>query len=239
MIALGASERRARTADATSSCRCRFRRCAARPYPAPRSPGRSRRDPPRTSRHARAPARNHAYRGPMPSDGGPDGLRRANDAGQRFRCQGENRGLVENVAHAGFHAGLGDRLEPFPGNAGILILVLDLPAALLHGNRAAACGALAPERDERIAPASQATGEVTGRTVAGIEMLMKHPERWRVHETMLPGKFLEYRIAFVPEQRISLAVHRMYMGAGGMPMRFLVSAGRYLRHVGVHRPIGK
>src|ERR1700722_17151092 len=124
----------------------------------------------------------------MLSDGRPDGSRRADDAGQPFRRQSENRGLVENVAHLGFHAGLGDRLEPFPVNAGILILVLDLPAALLHGNRAAAFGALAPERDERIAPASQAAGEVGSPPVAGMEMLMKHPERWRVHEAMLPGK---------------------------------------------------
>ena len=132
-----------------------------------------------------------------------------------------------------------NRLEPFPVDARILILVLDLPAALLHGNGAAAFGALAPERNERIAPASEAAGEVARRLVAGIEMLMEHPERRRVHEAVLPGKFLEFRFALVPQQRIALAVHRMHMGAGGVTVRLLVAAGGNLRAVGVHRSVGK
>src|SRR5262245_52363844 len=124
-------------------------------------------------------------------------------------------------------------------DARILILVLDLPAALLNGYRAAAFGALAAERNEWITPASETAREIARRLVACIEMLVKHPERRRVHETVPPREFLEFRIAFVPEERIALPVHCMNMRAGGMPVRLLVAAGWNLRAMGVHRSVGK
>src|ERR1700722_18081704 len=75
------------------------------------------------------------------SHGRPDGPGRADDPGQRFRRQCEDLGFVENVGHLRRDAGFSQRLEPFPMNAGILILVLDLAAALLHRNGPAAFGA--------------------------------------------------------------------------------------------------
>ena len=124
---------------------------------------------------------------------GPIGSRRLDDAGQRLGRQRKNRRLVEDVAHLATSTPVSrDRFEPFAVDARILILVLDLAAALLHGNRAAAFGALAPQRDERIAPAAEAAGEIARRLGAGVEMLVEHPERRRVHEAVLPGKFLEF-----------------------------------------------
>src|SRR4051794_22608803 len=63
---------------------------------------------------------------------GADRLRRADDAGERLRRQRENLRLVENVTHLGAHARDPDRVEPFAMDARVLILVLDLAAALLH-----------------------------------------------------------------------------------------------------------
>src|SRR5580704_17935152 len=132
------------------------------------------------------------------SHGRPDGAGRADDAGQSLGRQGEDAGLVERVAHLRRDAGFFQRLEPFAVDARILILVLDLAAALLHRHGTSAFGALAPQRDERIAPAAEAAGEIPRRLVTGAEVLMKHRERRRVHEAVLPGKFLELRIALVP-----------------------------------------
>src|SRR4030095_11110400 len=70
-------------------------------------------------------------------------------------------------------------------------------------------------------------------------MLMEHPEGRRIHEAVLPAEFLEFGIAFVPQQRISLSIDRMHMRAGRVAMRLLVFARGNLRDMGVHGPIGK
>src|SRR5262249_46844210 len=124
-------------------------------------------------------------------------------------------------------------------HARVLILILDLASALLDGHGAAAFRALAAQGDERISPASQAACKIAGWLWARIEMLMEHPERRRIHEAVLPGKFLELRIAFIPQQRITLAIDRVYMRAGGMAVGFLVFASGNLRDVSVHRPVGQ
>src|SRR5205807_4475304 len=59
------------------------------------------------------------------------------------------------------------------------------------------------------------------------------------YETMPPRKFLEFGVAFIPQQRISLAVHRVHVSAGGVTVRLLVSAGGNLRYVRMHRSIGE
>src|SRR6266545_2461318 len=176
---------------------------------------------------------------PPPSRRRPDRARRLNHASQPVGRQGKNAGLVEDVAHLRRDAGAPDRFEPFAVDARILVLVLDLAPALLHRNRAAALRALAPERNERIASAAKAAREITRRLRAGVEVLVEHPERRRVHEPVLPRKFLELGIPLIPQQGISLAVDRVHVSASGMAMRLLVAAGRYLRHMRVHGSVSK
>src|SRR6185437_16196901 len=52
-------------------------------------------------------------------------------AGKLLSGEGENRRLVEYVTHLGFHAGLGNGMKPLVMESQVLILVLDLAAAVL------------------------------------------------------------------------------------------------------------
>ena len=70
-------------------------------------------------------------------------------------------------------------------------------------------------------------------------MLVKHPERRRVHDAVAPGQLDEFGIALEPQQRIALAVDRVHMRAGGVAVRLLVAAGRNFRGVRVHRAVGE
>src|SRR5260221_7979224 len=174
-----------------------------------------------------------------PLDGRTDRLRLAYHPGEGFCRQGEDRGFIEDLAHFGRHAGLAQCLQPFAMNARILILVFQLAAALLNRQRARALGAFAPEGNEWVTPAAEAARQITRRDRAGVEVLMEHPERRRVHESVPPRKFLELRIALMPQQRVSLAVDGMHMVAGRMAMGFLVTPLGDLRHMRMHGAVGK
>ena len=83
-------------------------------------------------------------------------------------------------------------------NAGILVLVLDLPSAVAyvdihaHEHRAFLS-------DHWIAEPAQCDSEVSGRRRAGVEMLVIHTVGWRKDDAVIPVHTNEVRIVFVPQ----------------------------------------
>ena len=68
-------------------------------------------------------------------------------------------------------------------------------------------------------------------------MLVKHPERRRVHDAVSPRYLPEFQISLVPEQRIARTGHGMDMRSGRVTMRLLVAADGNFRHMRMQRAI--
>src|SRR4051812_38127516 len=128
----------------------------------------------------------------------------------------------------------------------ILVLVLDLVAALLDAGRdrtlEARCGGArrAPLRcRERIPQAADAGRQIAGGTAAGVEMLMELPVGWRNDDTMLPVDANELPVTLEPQQRIAGTDHAHHMIAGEVAVAFLVGTDRHLGNVRMHQAIGE
>src|ERR1051326_395196 len=132
----------------------------------------------------------------------PRGGRSFDHAGNCLLGHGEKSRLIKDVAHQRLHAVGSYLLKPAAVNSRILVGVLDLPSSFLNRNGAAPLGTTSPYRHERVAAAANVAGEIAGRLIAGIEMLMKHPKRRRVHDPMPPGDLLEIGIPLKPEQAV-------------------------------------
>src|SRR5438067_8432680 len=146
--------------------------------------------------------------------------------------------LVHEFAHAGRGAVLRKLLKINRVNAWILVLVFDLAAAVLHTH-------VHPEKHaplvggEGIAQAAERDREIARGMDVGIEVLVEHLVRRREHPAVAPVDALEILVAFVPEQRKAVAGHGKDVKIRTVPVRFLVSAHRHLRGMGVHDALGE
>src|SRR5689334_17825867 len=108
--------------------------------------------------------------------------------------------------------------EPESMDPRILVLVLDLVAALLDACRDRAldarCGRArrAPlRRGERVPQAANAGRQIAGGTAAGVEMLVELAIGRGNDDTMLPVNADEILVAFEPQQRIAGTDHAHHM----------------------------
>src|SRR5262245_54252231 len=120
-------------------------------------------------------------------------------------------------------------------DAWILILVLDLGAALLDADVGAPAFRADPALEhDRIALGPEADGDIARRTGAGAEMLVEHVVGRREAHAMAPVDALEIAVALVPEQRVPRAVDEEDVQAGPVPVPLLVRADRHLRDMRAH-----
>lgn len=173
----------------------------------------------------------------MVLDGRARCTRSPDRSGHSFWLQGEDSFLVEYLAHFRRYVCRAQGFQPFAMDTRILVFILDLAPTLRDGDGTCAFRTPTPQRDEGIPAAPKAASEIARGLRSRVEMLMEHPERRGVHEAVLPRKLPEFRVAFVPQQRIPGSVYRMHVRAGGVSMSLLVPALRNLRHMRVHRSI--
>src|SRR5207302_10171968 len=112
-------------------------------------------------------------------------------------------GSLPDLAHPGIDrdALAGQLLLEGPANAGVLVLVLDLPAA----GADAAVDAVAEQRPlvaaEGVADAAEGDRQVPGGPGGGVEVLVEHHVRGRVDPPGLPVDAAWLLLPLVPEQR--------------------------------------
>src|SRR5690606_6497862 len=94
--------------------------------------------------------------------------------------------LVEDLAHLRFDAVLRQFAQEDLVDARILVLILDLVAALLDAGVDAAAEQLALALDEWIAHGAERDREVTGGDLVGIEVLVEDAFGRHEHHAVLP-----------------------------------------------------
>src|SRR5262249_57971117 len=131
----------------------------------------------------------------------------------------------KEAIHLGSQAMLGELRKPHRMNSRVLVLVLDLIAAVLGtgGEGYLLAQNLRTARGcERIAQAAETGREIAGGLRAGREMLMKLLIRGREDDAVLPVDTHEVPIVLVPHQRKSAATDTHHMIAGAVAVRLLV-----------------
>src|SRR5215831_18589830 len=131
--------------------------------------------------------------------------------------------LVDELAHAGGDAVLGELLEINAVNARVLVLVLDLAAAVLDGH-VHALEHVALGFGERIAQAPEGNCEIARRIAAGVEVLMEHLVGRREHHAMFAVDAHQVLGDVVPKQRKAMAGDREDVEVRPVAVRLLVGA---------------
>ena len=146
--------------------------------------------------------------------------------------------FVDEFAHRRLHAVPAQLIEIDGVDARVLVLVLDLTAAVLdahvhaHEHPALVGG-------EGITQAAEGDGEIARRIGRRVEVLVKHLVGRREHPAMPPVDAHEILVALVPQQRVAVPGHGKDVEVGAVPVRLLVGADRHLRGVRVHGAVGE
>src|SRR5262249_60277348 len=143
--------------------------------------------------------------------------------------------LVVATANLRGNPFLGEFAQPDRMDALILILILDLGAALLDADVGAPAFRPDPALEhDRIALGAEADGDIARRPGAGAEVLMEHVIWRRKAHAVAPVDTLEIAVALVPEERVARAGDEEDVQAGPVPVPLLVGADRHFRDMRAH-----
>ena len=124
-------------------------------------------------------------------------------------------------------------------DAGVLVLVLDLVAALFDRLVDLVRPDLALALGQRVADRAHLDGEVARRLRAGVEVLVEHLVGRGDNHAVVPVDADEVVLVLIPQQRIAVAGQGDDVGPVEMPVRLLVGAGQDLRGVAAERAVGQ